>query len=42
MPGKKKAMWKAYFTTKLNIPISRYEEMIEFLKFQIKQIFSAL
>ena len=33
------AMRTAYFTTKLNIPISRYEEMIEFLKFQGKLLF---
>ena len=30
------AMRTAYFTTKLNIPISHYGEMIEFLKFQGK------
>ncbi|XP_015772672.1 PREDICTED: uncharacterized protein LOC107350926 [Acropora digitifera] len=28
------AMRTAYFTTKLNIPISHYGEMIEFLKFR--------
>ena len=30
----------AYFTTKLNIPISHNGEMIEFLKFQGKLLFS--
>ena len=33
------AMRTEYFTTKLNIPISHYGEMIEFLKFQGKLLF---
>ena len=33
-------MQTAYFTRKLNIPISHYGEMFEFLKFQGKLLFS--
>ena len=36
----RKNMRTAYFTTKLNIPISHIGEMIEFLKFQGKLLFS--
>ena len=36
----RKNMQTAYFTRKLNIPISHNGEMIEFLKFQGKLLFS--
>ena len=36
----RKNMRTAYFTRKLNIPISHNGEMIEFLKFQGKLLFS--
>ena len=38
---KTNSMQTAYFTTKLNIPISHYGEMIKFLKFQSKLLFLA-